>query len=64
MLGLPNGPHPIAKVVGEHEETGMPIFKCPQCGKEEDFDGCDVGGADPGCLFCTNCHCEFDASAW
>lgn len=51
--------HPKAMIVGENDDTGMPIYKCPECGKEEDCYGCDVLGADPGCLFCTNCHCEF-----
>lgn len=52
-------PKPKALVVGENED-GMSIYKCPQCGKESDADGCDVGGADWDCLFCTDCHCEFE----
>lgn len=55
---------PVALVVGENGETGMPIYRCPQCGKEADWDGLDVVGADDGCLFCTDCHCEFDATDW
>lgn len=49
--------HPVAIVVNASDDD--PIYRCPGCGKESDCDGCDVIGADPGCLFCTDCHCEF-----
>lgn len=53
--------HPVAHVVGEDADTGADIYRCPHCGKIADAEGCDVLGADEGCLFCTDCHCEFVA---
>lgn len=52
--------HPVAVIVGEVEDTGAPIYRCPECGHESDAEGCDVMGADPGCLFCNQCNTEFD----
>lgn len=37
-------------------------FRCPNCGHATDLDGFDVGGADPGNLFCT--QCSFEHPMW
>ena len=35
---------------------------CPQCGKMDVLNAFDALGADPGCVFCTSCHCEFESA--
>ena len=42
------------------QDDGDELIECPACGEKEFLDGYDVIGADPGCIFCTACHCEFD----
>ena len=37
-----------------------PVWKCPNCGEMVDVNGCDVIGAEPGCLFCNRCNMEFE----
>jgi hypothetical protein len=46
-----------AKVI--YRADGEPMYVCPNCGHTDDADGCDVIGAEAGCLFCCNCHAEF-----
>lgn len=48
-----------ATIAGTVEETGAPIYRCPNCGREDDAEGCDVMFADPGCLFCNGCGYQF-----
>lgn len=49
--------HPKALSWWEGDEE---IVRCPVCGNEEEIDGYDVIGADPGCLFCNQCDTEID----
>lgn len=48
----------VALIVGQTLE-GDDIYQCPDCGKEATLEDCDVIGAEPNCVFCTSCHCEF-----
>lgn len=43
-----------------YDARGMALYTCPYCGNVSDEDGCDVMGAEPNCLFCNQCHGEFE----
>lgn len=34
------------------------MIQCPKCGHVDDDQCFDMGGADPDCVFCTQCHQE------
>lgn len=36
------------------------LIRCPHCKHIEDVEACDVGGAEPGCVFCLNCNREME----
>ena len=38
------------------------FITCPRCGKRDTESGFDIAGGCPGCVFCTDCHCEIDIS--
>jgi hypothetical protein len=48
-----------AKVI--HDAEGNALYVCPYCGHTDDADGCDIMGAEPGCMFCLKCSGEFQA---
>lgn len=42
-----------------YDASGEALYTCPNCGNVSDTDGCDIIGAEPGCLFCNQCNREF-----
>ena len=51
------GPPPLATHILNAAEE--PIYKCPRCGNLATEEECDCIGAEPDCVFCRVCHCEF-----
>jgi hypothetical protein len=43
-----------------YDKDDEPICKCPNCGAMNSEDDCDMGGCEPGCLFCNQCNREFE----
>jgi len=51
---------PLAILAGREDPQGWPVMFCPHCNAEQEPYHCDVGGAEPGCMFCLKCHGEYE----
>jgi hypothetical protein len=51
---------PLALFAGRENKDRFEMLLCPHCGKEQDPEHCDCLGAEPNCLFCFDCHREFE----
>lgn len=49
---------PVALVVRTTDDAD--VYGCPHCHAEVTVDECDVIGAESDCVFCCNCHGEFE----
>lgn len=58
MVRKPRYADIVGTIIYDGEEIS--IYECPECRNIATIEECDVIGAEPGCVFCNVCSCEFE----